>query len=154
MNVISLSSLSFFILVTKGLSYYIHDISKNRPYPTCSSEGRLIFLARHRRLTKYMMPPVAAIARVVVATTTPAARDRSSPVTTSAASKVLLILFLITVNLGITTPFFIQTHLSLFFFFLKGLLKIVKTVKKKKSPFSHQPLIIGCIESLTRPLMT
>ena len=87
MKVISLSSLSFFILVTKGLSYYIHDISKNRPYPTCSSEGRLIFLARHRRLTKYMMPPVAAIARVVVATTTPAARDRSSPVTTSAASK-------------------------------------------------------------------
>ena len=31
MKIISLSSLSFFILTTEGLSYYIHDISKKSP---------------------------------------------------------------------------------------------------------------------------
>merc|ERR1711911_428799 len=84
---------SFFILTTEGLSYYVHDISKNHPYPACSSEGRLISLARHRRLTKYTIPPAAAIARVVVATTTPAAKDRSSPVTTSATNKSSFIFY-------------------------------------------------------------
>ena len=129
MNVISLSSLSFFILVTKGLSYYIHDISKNRPYPTCSSEGRLIFLARHRRLTKYTMPPAAAIARVVVATTTPAARDRSSPVTTSATNKSSVIFIPNHRESWNHNPLlYSDPHFFVFPFFLKGLLKIVKTV--------------------------